>query len=77
MKLLVMVIATVFAIACSSSANPIKTDQQIAKEAIECMLENGKSLEILLLGGKTNAAHTLVETSTREQLIVFRNDECS
>ena len=53
-----------------------KTDRQIADEVVECMLEKGEGFGIAFMGGKDGVAEFLEQSSTRQQLITARDEEC-
>ena len=63
-------------VACSALPDQAKTDRQIADEIVKCMMENGDQFGIAFMGGKDDVAAFLEQSSTREQLIKARDEEC-
>ena len=56
-----------------------RSSQQIAAEAVECMMNNDPDvgLGLLLVGGKDGYATLLEQTMTKDQLASFRDEECN
>ena len=56
-----------------------RSNQQIAEEAIECMMNNDPEagLGILFVGGKDAYATMLEQTMTKDQLAAFRDENCN
>ena len=56
-----------------------RSNQQIAAEAIECMMNNDPEagLGILFVGGKDAYATMLEQTMTKDQLAAFRDENCN
>lgn len=76
------IIAAVFLLACgiaSQVPDQVKTDHQIAQEAINCMMEKDpdSTMGVLLLGGKDEAARFIEQMGTREQIIEARDEVCT
>ena len=56
-----------------------RSRQQIAAEAVECMMNNDPEvgLGLLFVGGKDGYATLLEQTMTKDQLAAFRDEECN
>ena len=76
MRVLILIAILVCSAACSALPDQAKTDRQIADEVVECMLEKGEGFGIAFMGGKDGVAEFLEQSSTRQQLITARDEEC-
>ena len=61
------------------SCDAIKSEEQIAKEAVECTLESGNEAArdvVRAFGGVDKTAEEMASTMTKEEIIRERNREC-
>lgn len=56
----------------------MKSDYQIAQEAVECMLRNDPQAGtgLLFFGGKDTYAKMIEQSMTRQDIVAFRNEHC-
>ena len=79
MRFLILAVSLAVILAsCSSLPAQVKTDRQIAKEIVDCMLraDPEAGVGIAFMGGKDSVAETMEQSATREQLVAERNKEC-
>ena len=64
-------------ISCSALPDSAKSERQIADEAATCLQAGyGEEFAFLFPNGKDGIAGTLVQTSSREQLVTYRDQKC-
>ena len=64
-------------VACSALPDLAKSERQIADEAATCLQAGyGEEFAVLFPNGKDGIAGTLVQTSSREQLVTYRDQKC-
>ena len=64
-------------VTCSALPDSAKSERQIADEAAACLQAGyGEEFAILFPNGKDGIADTLVQTSSREQLVTYRDQKC-
>ena len=64
-------------VACSQLPDSLKADRQVADEAAACLQAGyGEEFAVLFPNGKDGIADTLVQTSSREQLVTYRDQKC-
>ena len=64
------------AVACSALPDSVKSERQIATEAVECLQAGYEGFVVDLLGGKDALIAEAVRESTKEQLIRERDQVC-
>ena len=63
--------------ACDVLPDSAKSERQIAGEAAACLQAGyGEEFAVLFPNGKDGIADTLVQTSSREQLVTYRDQKC-
>jgi hypothetical protein len=73
--MLLLIPLAVFVVGCDA----IKSEEQIAKEAVECTLESGNEAArdvVRAFGGVDRAAEEMASTMTKEEIIRERDREC-
>ena len=75
-RVLILIAILVCSAGCSALPDQTKTDRQMADEIVECMMEKGDGFGIAFMGGKDGVAEFLEQSSTRQQLITAREEEC-
>ena len=66
------------ALACGYAPTVAKTDYEIARETVDCMLQNDPNagFGILMMGGKDAYARTIEQGMARPGIIEFRDEVC-
>ena len=69
---------TVFIALALATLACMKSDYQIAQEAVDCMIRNDPDAgtSLLFLGGKDVYAKMIEQSMTRQDIVAFRNEHC-